>query len=238
MSKHADLGTMILGALEGRYPLEKQDIGADARLSKSGMVFETESYAVKGLGHLCVLRMKAFLGLMKMETVVLAVKEKDLPLFNLDWVSAAGKVVAAGYGTAQISVRSNNGAFSENVTVTVAVPLDNGVTLPVCSSTVTTDSSVEYQRSSLREVSTGVNCGVRVRVSSGVRKVNSLTANANPSRGTSRTTVTRHISLTVPSGDATVISASGSILRSLDAADIPAATPPITIAFTSPFPLP
>ena len=91
MSKHADLGTMILGALEGRYPLEKQDIGADARLSKSGMVFETESYAVKGLGHLCVLRMKAFLGLMKMETVVLAVKEKDLPLFNLDWVSAAGK---------------------------------------------------------------------------------------------------------------------------------------------------
>ena len=91
MSKHADLGTMVLGALKGRYSLEKQDVGADARLSKSGMVFETESYAVKGLGHLCVLRMKAFLGLMKMETVVLAVKEKDLPLFNLDWVSAAGK---------------------------------------------------------------------------------------------------------------------------------------------------
>ena len=91
MSKHADLGTMILGALEGRYPLEKQDIGADARLSKSGMVFETESYAVKGLGHLCVLRMKAFLGLMKMETVVLSATERDLPLLNLDWVEAAGK---------------------------------------------------------------------------------------------------------------------------------------------------
>lgn len=91
MSKHADLGTAILDALKGRYTLEKLDIGTDARLSKSGMVFETESYAVKDLGHLCVLRMKAFLGLMKMETVVLAVKEKDLPLFNLDWVSAAGK---------------------------------------------------------------------------------------------------------------------------------------------------
>ena len=83
MSKHADLGTAILDALKGRYTLEKLDIGTDARLSKSGMVFETESYAVKDLGHLCVLRMKAFLGLMKMETVVLAVKEKDLPLFNL-----------------------------------------------------------------------------------------------------------------------------------------------------------
>ena len=91
MSKHADLGSCILDALKGRYTLEKLDIGSDARLSKSGMVFETESYAVKDLGHLCVLRMKAFLGLMKMETVVLAVKEKDLPLFNLDWVSAAGK---------------------------------------------------------------------------------------------------------------------------------------------------
>ena len=91
MSKHADLGTGILDALKGRFALEKLDIGADARLSKSGMVFETESYAVKDLGHLCILRMKAFLGLMKMETVVLAVKEKDLPLFNLDWVSAAGK---------------------------------------------------------------------------------------------------------------------------------------------------
>ena len=101
MSKHADLGTAILDALKGRYTLEKLDIGTDARLSKSGMVFETESYAVKDLGHLCVLRMKAFLGLMKMETVVLAVKEKDLPLFNLDWVSAAGKetLIAELYDT-------------------------------------------------------------------------------------------------------------------------------------------
>ena len=79
MSKHADLGTAILDALKGRYTLEKLDIGTDARLSKSGMVFETESYAVKDLGHLCVLRMKAFLGLMKMETVVLAVKERTCP---------------------------------------------------------------------------------------------------------------------------------------------------------------
>ena len=91
MSKHADLGNSVIDALKGRYALEKQDIGADARLSKKAMIFETESYTVKDLGHLCVLRMKAFLGLMKMETVVLAVKEKDLPLFNLDWVSAAGR---------------------------------------------------------------------------------------------------------------------------------------------------
>ena len=55
------------------------------------MVFETEVYAVEGLGHLCILRMNAFLGLMKMETAVLAVTERDVPLLNLDWVNAAGK---------------------------------------------------------------------------------------------------------------------------------------------------
>ena len=91
MSKHFDLGEMIRSALERDYSLEREDIGADAFLKKNGMAFETESYAVKDLGHLCVMRMKAFLGLMKMETVVLAVTERDLPLLNLDWVSAAGK---------------------------------------------------------------------------------------------------------------------------------------------------
>ena len=75
MSKHADLGTTIVSALKGRYPLEKQDVGADARLSKSGMVFETESYRIRDLGHLCLL--------------------------NLDWVSAAGKetLIAELYDT-------------------------------------------------------------------------------------------------------------------------------------------
>ena len=91
MSVHKDLGAVLCGKLREKYTLRQEDIGADARLSKKGMVFETESYAVEGLGHLCVLRMKAMLGLMKMETVVLACEEKDLPLFNLDYVNAMGK---------------------------------------------------------------------------------------------------------------------------------------------------
>ncbi len=91
MSNHKDLGTAIIGKLQAKYTLRREDVGADARLSKKGMVFETESYAVEGLGHLCVLRMKAMLGLMKMETVVLACEEKDVPLFNLDYVNAMGR---------------------------------------------------------------------------------------------------------------------------------------------------
>lgn len=101
MSKHSDLGELIRSRLEQSWSLRKEDLGADARLKKSGMVFETESYAVEDLGHLCVLRMRAFLGLMKMETVVLAVTRRDVPLLNLDWVDAAGKqtLIAELYDT-------------------------------------------------------------------------------------------------------------------------------------------
>ena len=35
--------------------------------------------------------MNAFLGLMKMETAVLSMTGKDVPLLNLDWVRAFGK---------------------------------------------------------------------------------------------------------------------------------------------------
>ena len=91
MSGHHDLGLMLCDLLKEKTTLKREELGADAKLSKKGMVFETESYAVEGLGHLCVLRMKAMLGLMKMETAVLSVSEKDVPLFNLDYVSAMGK---------------------------------------------------------------------------------------------------------------------------------------------------
>ncbi len=91
MNRHNDLGELLKEALARSFPIRQEDIGADAKLSKKGMTFTTESYTVEGLGHLCVLRMNAMLGLMKMETVVLSSAEKDLPLLNLDWVSAFGK---------------------------------------------------------------------------------------------------------------------------------------------------
>ena len=91
MGKHNSIGELTKKRLAQRYPLRQKDLGADAHLKKSGFAFDTEAYAVEGVGHLCVMRMKAMLGLMQMETVVLSVQEKDLPLFNLDWVGAAGK---------------------------------------------------------------------------------------------------------------------------------------------------
>ena len=91
MSSTQGLGDMVRTRLEKQYALKKEDLGADARLSAKGMVFETESYEIPDLGHFCILRMNAFLGLMKMETAVLAVTGKDVPLLNLDWVRAFGK---------------------------------------------------------------------------------------------------------------------------------------------------
>ena len=91
MSSTQGLGDMVRTLLEKQYALKKEDLGADTRLSKKGMVFETEAYEVKDLGHFCILRMNAFLGLMKMETAVLAADMKDVPLLNLDWVRAFGK---------------------------------------------------------------------------------------------------------------------------------------------------
>lgn len=91
MSSTQGLGDMVRTRLEKQYALKKEELGADARLSAKGMVFETESYEIPDLGHFCILRMNAFLGLMKMETAVLAVTGKDVPLLNLDWVRAFGK---------------------------------------------------------------------------------------------------------------------------------------------------
>ncbi len=77
---------MIMAELKRSFQLVQNDIGTDAVLEKKGMHFEVESYEVKGLGHLCTIRMKAMGGMMKMETVVLAAEEADMPLINFNRV--------------------------------------------------------------------------------------------------------------------------------------------------------
>ena len=90
MDAHIDLGTQALNTLKAHFSLKQQDLGTDARLSKSGMVFDTEAWEIEGIGHLCIMKMKAFFGLMRMETVVIAPTAVDMPLLNLDWVRAMG----------------------------------------------------------------------------------------------------------------------------------------------------
>ncbi len=91
MRKENDAGSWVRDRLSRTYALKQLDLGADARLSKKGFTFETDAYEITGLGHLCVMRMKALLGFMRMETVILSVTHKDMPLINLDHVKAFGK---------------------------------------------------------------------------------------------------------------------------------------------------
>lgn len=90
MAKRMTLRDSVLAALGRTYALQQEDLGADAHLSAKGMSFETEGWKIPGVGHLCIMQMNAFFGLMRMETAVIAPTDVDAPLFNLDWVKAFG----------------------------------------------------------------------------------------------------------------------------------------------------
>ena len=89
--KNKSRGRYLLKQLSQQYKIYKIDMGDDAHLSRKGFVFDTRTYKIKGVGHLCVMNMKAMFGLMRMETVILASTMKDMPLMNLDWVKLPGK---------------------------------------------------------------------------------------------------------------------------------------------------
>ena len=84
------MNDQVLEMLKKEYEVDQLNIGNDASLGKKGMKFGMRSYEVKGVGHLFLMDMKAMLGLMKMETAVIASEKKDVPLFNIDSISAMG----------------------------------------------------------------------------------------------------------------------------------------------------
>ena len=53
MKNHRDLGELTRSVLEQNWKLEREDLGEDAHLAKSGMAFDTEAWTIPGLGHLC-----------------------------------------------------------------------------------------------------------------------------------------------------------------------------------------
>ena len=131
MSKHKDLGQYTVESLGRYFDLVPKDLGEDARRSKRGMTFETKSWEIRGVGHLCVLRMNAFLGLMKMETVVIAPFEADLPLYNADWVKAFGTEtqIAELYDTQLEPATKLSSAMDRRYVLWVAKPADDRLIL-------------------------------------------------------------------------------------------------------------
>jgi len=79
-----------LGQIGEIFTFAENDIGDDRHLSRSGLNFAVHSYEIENVGHLCAMTLKAFWGLMTMETIVISPMKKDLPLCNRDRVSAFG----------------------------------------------------------------------------------------------------------------------------------------------------
>ena len=82
---------MLLSAA-ARFPLRRLDIGDFADISGKGMRFRTRVYDAEGAGRLCLMEMKAFGGLMKMESAVFSPVTLDGPLFSCDMVDAMGSI--------------------------------------------------------------------------------------------------------------------------------------------------
>ena len=73
-----------------KHPLTELDCGEFAKMRVSGMKFTIHAYKAAGLGHVSVMRASGFLGLMKMDTLIINPTELDLPLYSYDYISAMG----------------------------------------------------------------------------------------------------------------------------------------------------
>ena len=96
----------VLGILGKDRELKAADPGHFSKMSKSGMTFsisafDTAKEECRGSYRVSFIDMKAMLGLMKMETVIITSDDRDVPLFSFDVINAMGKntVLAEGYDT-------------------------------------------------------------------------------------------------------------------------------------------
>lgn len=91
----------MLNQIGARFPLTARDAGAFAALKAKGLRFTVRAWEAKGLGHVSVMEAAGFLGLMKMETLIVNPKELDLPLYSYDRILAMGNdtLIAELYDT-------------------------------------------------------------------------------------------------------------------------------------------
>ncbi len=78
----------LLHLLKEKYALTELDAGEFATLKANGMRFTVAVYRAEGLGHVSVMKAKGFFGLMKMDTLMIVPKQKDLPLYSYDRIYA------------------------------------------------------------------------------------------------------------------------------------------------------
>lgn len=80
----------ILELIKKNHALSPKSVGDFKTFKAKGMTFVCEAFDAEGLGHVSVMRAKGFFGLMKMDTLVIAPVDKDLPLLSYDRIYAMG----------------------------------------------------------------------------------------------------------------------------------------------------
>ena len=68
-----------------------KDVSPFQTFSGKGMTFHLQSYDWNGCACVSYLTMRAFFGLMKMDTLICTPYTKDMPLLSYDYISALGK---------------------------------------------------------------------------------------------------------------------------------------------------
>ena len=80
----------ILSLLKRNHALVIKSVGEFETFKAKGMTFNCKAYEVCGLGHVSVMQAKGFFGIMKMDTLIIAPEDKDLPLLSYDRIYAMG----------------------------------------------------------------------------------------------------------------------------------------------------
>lgn len=80
----------LISRLSEKYPLTECSAGEYAKMKVSGMTFNIKCYKAEGLGHISVMTANGFLGLMRMDTLIINPTELDLPLYSYDRIYAMG----------------------------------------------------------------------------------------------------------------------------------------------------
>ena len=81
----------LLSVINAAYPLTEVDAGDYKKLRASGMKFTIRPFKAEGLGWVSVMTASGFLGLMKMDTLIINATEVDMPLLSYDRIRAMGK---------------------------------------------------------------------------------------------------------------------------------------------------
>lgn len=85
------MNNSIVDLFAQRGKLIAKDVSPWQTFSGKGMKFQLQSYDWEGCACVSHLSMRAFLGLMKMETLICTPYTKDLPIFSYDKIKAFGK---------------------------------------------------------------------------------------------------------------------------------------------------